>query len=51
MGIYLHNKKLLKYFHTIPVLYGLKLGWCLGAARGLRKPAVGNNDGTIGRST
>lgn len=47
MGIYFHNKKLLKCFHTIPVLYGLKLAWCLGAARGLRKPTVGNNDGTI----
>jgi GT2 family glycosyltransferase len=34
-GIYLGNRKLLRCFHTIPLVYLIKLAWCWGAARGL----------------
>lgn len=36
-GIYLHNFSLGKLFWTAPVVYAIKLAWCWGAARGLRK--------------
>ncbi len=35
-GIYLGNRELLRCFHTIPMVYLIKLAWCWGAARGLR---------------
>ncbi len=34
-GIYLGNRKLLRFFHAIPLVYLIKLAWCWGAARGL----------------
>lgn len=33
--IYLGNRKMWRYFHTVPTVYLLKLAWCWGAARGL----------------
>jgi glycosyltransferase involved in cell wall biosynthesis len=36
VGIYLRNRKLLRYFHTVPIVFLSKLAWCWGAARGLR---------------
>jgi GT2 family glycosyltransferase len=36
-GIYLRNLKLLKFLHTLPIVFLLKLAWCWGAAHGLRK--------------
>lgn len=35
-GIYLGNRKLQRYFHTVPIVFLSKLAWCWGAARGLR---------------
>jgi len=35
-GIYLNNSYLRNFFYTVPVVYLLKLAWCLGASRGLR---------------
>lgn len=35
-GIYAGNLRLMKFIWTAPVVYGLKLAWCWGAARGLR---------------
>lgn len=37
LGIYLGNIELAKRFWTAPLVYGLKLAWCWGAARGLRE--------------
>jgi GT2 family glycosyltransferase len=34
---YLRSWDLLKFFWTFPMIYALKLAWCWGAARGLRK--------------
>jgi GT2 family glycosyltransferase len=36
-GIYLGNRELLRSGHTFPTVYLIKLAWCWGAARGLRK--------------
>lgn len=36
-GIYLKNLGLARHFWTAPVVYALKLAWCWGAARGLRR--------------
>jgi GT2 family glycosyltransferase len=36
LNIYLGNHNLAKIFWTAPLVYGLKLAWCRGAARGLR---------------
>ncbi|MDQ1353984.1 MAG: hypothetical protein QG657_4293, partial [Acidobacteriota bacterium] len=36
-GIYLGNRKFLRYPATIPTVYLIKLAWCWGAARGLMK--------------
>jgi GT2 family glycosyltransferase len=36
-GIYLRNLKFAKFLHTLPIVFLLKLAWCWGAARGLRK--------------
>jgi hypothetical protein len=36
LGIYMANLRLLRFIHTAPVVYALKLAWCWGAARGLR---------------
>jgi len=36
LSIYLGNSNLAKTFWTAPLVYGLKLAWCWGAARGLR---------------
>lgn len=36
-GIYLSNLYLLKRFWTAPMVFALKLAWCWGAARGLRR--------------
>jgi GT2 family glycosyltransferase len=38
--IYLSNKNVAKLFWTAPLVYLLKLAWCWGAARGLRKKRV-----------
>jgi GT2 family glycosyltransferase len=35
VSIFLGNLKLLRYVHTIPIIYIIKLAWCWGAARGL----------------
>jgi GT2 family glycosyltransferase len=35
LGIYMHNHRLARLFWTAPLVYGLKLAWCWGAARGL----------------
>ena len=37
LSIYLGNSHLIRYFWTAPVVYSLKLAWCWGAARGLRR--------------
>jgi len=35
MGIFLGNRKMLRYLHTLPVIFLNKLAWCWGAAQGL----------------
>jgi glycosyltransferase involved in cell wall biosynthesis len=37
LGIYLGNLNIIKLFWTAPAVYGLKMAWCWGAARGLWK--------------
>ena len=37
LNIYMQNINLLKLFWTIPLVYGAKLAWCIGAARGLQR--------------
>jgi GT2 family glycosyltransferase len=39
--IFLGAPALLKRLHTAPVVYALKVAWCIGAARGLRDPSRG----------
>lgn len=34
--IYLRNRSLMKLLLTAPVVYAIKMAWCIGAARGLR---------------
>jgi cellulose synthase/poly-beta-1,6-N-acetylglucosamine synthase-like glycosyltransferase len=36
-SIYFRNLKFAKFLHTLPVVFSLKLAWCWGAAKGLRK--------------
>ena len=42
--IFSSNYRIFKYFHTIPVVFILKMAWCIGAAKGL-KQAAKQNDG------
>jgi GT2 family glycosyltransferase len=35
VSIFLGNLELLRYLHTVPIVYLIKLAWCWGAARGL----------------
>jgi GT2 family glycosyltransferase len=37
--IYGSNFRLIKYLHTIPVVFLLKMAWCFGAAKGLMQAA------------
>jgi GT2 family glycosyltransferase len=36
LNIYLRNPRLLRYLHTVPLVFLTKVAWCWGAARGLR---------------
>jgi len=38
LRIFLSSGMLARRFYTAPVVYGLKVAWCIGAARGLRNP-------------
>ncbi len=40
LRIYLSSRAIARFFWTAPVVYGLKVAWCLGAARGLRNSAT-----------
>jgi GT2 family glycosyltransferase len=44
LGIFLRNPQLAKLFYTSPVVYGLKLAWCRGAARGLKALSASEKD-------
>ena len=45
-GIYMGNRSLLRFAWTAPVVFALKLAWCVGAAQGLLKDDVeGRDDG------
>lgn len=46
LGLFVRNPLLVKYFYTSPVVYGLKLAWCRGAAKGLKavRASEENND-------
>ncbi len=37
LDTYLGNARLIKFWHTAPVIYALRIAWCWGAIGGLRK--------------
>lgn len=44
-GIYLRNPRVARLFWTAPMVFALKLAWCWGASRGLRRRASAEKGG------